>query len=304
MKIGIDLGGSHIAIGVVNNNGIIVEKIEKRIMSKEKENIKKVINEYVIDNVNILKEKYDITNIGIAIPGTIKEGIIVKSVNLGIENYPIVEELKNSIQLPIQIQNDAKCAGIAENRYGSLKSYQRSIFLTLGTGIGGAVLINHQLLNTGNLPGCEFGHMTIQKEGIPCKCGKKGCWEKYASMKTFKDNLRKELGLTETTRGQELLEIIRQNEEQKEEKDKDQRITKVIENYIENVSIGISNIINIFEPEAIGIGGSFVYFQDVLLEKIKKYIQESKLLFNPREKLIIEPAILSNDAGIIGSVVS
>ena len=175
MKIGIDLGGSHIAIGVVNNNGIIVEKIEKRIMSKEKENIKKVINEYVIDNVNILKEKYDITNIGIAIPGTIKEGIIVKSVNLGIENYPIVEELKNSIQLPIQIQNDAKCAGIAENRYGSLKSYQRSIFLTLGTGIGGAVLINHQLLNTGNLPGCEFGHMIIQKEGIPCKCGKKGC---------------------------------------------------------------------------------------------------------------------------------
>ena len=110
MKIGIDLGGSHIAIGVVNNNGIIVEKIEKRIMSKEKENIKKVINEYVIDNVNILKEKYDITNIGIAIPGTIKEGIIVKSVNLGIENYPIVEELKNSIQLPIQIQNDAKRA--------------------------------------------------------------------------------------------------------------------------------------------------------------------------------------------------
>ena len=304
MKIGIDLGGSHIAIGVVNNNGIIVEKIEKRIMRKEKENIKKVINEYVIDNVNILKEKYDITNIGIAIPGTIKEGIIVKSVNLGIENYPIVEELKNSIQLPIQIQNDAKCAGIAENRYGSLKSYQRSIFLTLGTGIGGAVLINHQLLNTGNLPGCEFGHMIIQKEGIPCKCGKKGCWEKYASMKTFKDNLRKELGLTETTRGQELLEIIRQNEEQKEEKDKDQRITKVIENYIENVSIGISNIINIFEPEAIGIGGSFVYFQDILLEKIKKYIQEKNLLFNKREKLVIEPAILGNDAGIIGSVIS
>ena len=304
MKIGIDLGGSHIAIGVVNNNGIIVEKIEKRIMSKEKENIKKVINEYVIDNVNILKEKYDITNIGIAIPGTIKEGIIVKSVNLGIENYPIVEELKNSIQLPIQIQNDAKCAGIAENRYGSLKSYQRSIFLTLGTGIGGAVIINHQLLNTGNLPGCEFGHMIIQKEGIPCKCGKKGCWEKYASMKTFKDNLRKELGLTETTRGQELLEIIRQNEEQKEEKDKDQRITKVIENYIENVSIGISNIINIFEPEAIGIGGSFVYFQEDLLEKIKKHIQEKNLLFNKREKLVIEPAILGNDAGIIGSVIS
>ena len=302
MKIGIDLGGSHIAIGVVNNKGMIVEKIEKRIMSKEKENIIKVIEEYIINNIKSLKEKYEITNIGIAIPGTIEKGTIVKSVNLGIENYPIVKQLENKIPFPIQIQNDAKCAAIAEDRYGSLKSYQRSIFLTLGTGIGGAVLIHHQLLDTGNLPGCEFGHMTIQKEGIPCKCGKNGCWEKYASMKAFKDNLRKELELTENTRGQELLEIIRQNENRKEEKD--QRITKVLEEYIENVSIGISNIINIFEPEAIGIGGSFVYFQDVLLEKIKKYINENELLFNPREKLIIEPAILSNDAGIIGSVVS
>ena len=300
MKIGIDLGGSHIAIGVVNNKGIIVEKVEKRIMSKEKENIKKVIEEYIINNIDNLKQKYEISNIGIAIPGTIEKGTIVKSVNLGIENYPIVKKLENSIQLPIQIQNDAKCAAIAEDKYGSLKSYQRSVFLTLGTGIGGAVLIHHQLLDTGNLPGCEFGHMTIQKEGIPCKCGKRGCWEKYASMKAFKDNLRKELGLTENTRGQELLEMIRQNESQKE--DKDQRITKVMDEYIENVSIGISNIINIFEPEAIGIGGSFVYFQDVLLEKIKKYIKEKELLFNPREKLIIEPAILSNVAGIIGSV--
>ena len=300
MKIGIDLGGSHIAIGVVNNKGMIVEKIEKRIMSKEKENIIKVIEEYIINNIKSLKEKYEITNIGIAIPGTIEKGNIVKSVILGIENYHIVKQLENKIPFPIQIQNDAKCAAIAEDRYGSLKSYQRSIFLTLGTGIGGAVLIHHQLLDTGNLPGCEFGHMTIQKEGIPCKCGKRGCWEKYASMKAFKDNLRKELGLTENTRGQELLEMIRQNESQKE--DKDQRITKVMDEYIENVSIGISNIINIFEPEAIGIGGSFVYFQDVLLEKIKKYIKEKELLFNPREKLIIEPAILSNDAGIIGSV--
>lgn len=306
MKIGIDLGGSHIAIGVVNNKGIIVEKVEKRIMSKEKENIKKVIEEYIISNIDNLKQKYEISNIGIAIPGTIEKGTIVKSVNLGIENYPIVKKLENSIRLPIQIRNDAKCAAIAEDKYGSLKSYQRIVFLTLGTGIGGAVLIHHQLLDTGNLPGCEFGHMTIQKEGIPCKCGKRGCWEKYASMKAFKDNLRKELELTENTRGQELLEIIRQNENQKEEKDKDknQRITKVMDDYIENVSIGISNIINIFEPEAIGIGGSFVYFQDVLLEKIRKYIKENNLLFNPREKLIIEPAILSNDAGIIGSVVS
>lgn len=301
MKIGIDLGGSHIAIGVVNNKGMIIEKTEKRILDKEKERILDVIEQYITVHVNTLAQKYKITNVGIAIPGTIEKGKIIKSVNLGIENYAIVEKLQKNLQIPIQIQNDAKCAAIAEDKYGILKSYQRSIFLTLGTGIGGAVFLHHELLDTGTLPGCEFGHVIIQKGGIRCKCGKSGCWEKYASMKAFKDNLRKELGLTESTRGQELLEIIRQNENRKEEKD--QRITKVLEEYIENVSIGISNLMNIFEPEAIGIGGSFVYFQDVLLEKIKKYIQEKELLFNPREKLIIEPAILGNDAGIIGSVV-
>ena len=301
MKIGIDLGGSHIAIGVVNNKGMIIEKTEKRILDKEKERILDVIEQYITVHVNTLAQKYKITNAGIAIPGTIEKGKIIKSVNLGIENYAIVEKLQKNLQIPIQIQNDAKCAAIAEDKYGILKSYQRSIFLTLGTGIGGAVFLHHELLDTGTLPGCEFGHVIIQKGGIRCKCGKSGCWEKYASMKAFKDNLRKELGLTESTRGQELLEIIRQNENRKEEKD--QRITKVLEEYIENVSIGISNLMNIFEPEAIGIGGSFVYFQDVLLEKIKKYIQEKELLFNPREKLIIEPAILGNDAGIIGSVV-
>lgn len=305
MKIGIDLGGSHIAIGVVDSKGRIAEKIEKRIMNKEKKNIEKTIEEYIEGNIKTLKEKYEITQIGIAVPGTVnrENGEIIKSVNLGIKNYPIVEHIRKRItsEIPITIRNDAKCAAIAEDKYGTLKSYQRSLFLTLGTGIGGAVIINHELLNTGNLPGCEFSHMTIQKDGIECKCGKKGCWEKYASMKTLKDNLRKELGLTETTRGQDLLEMIRKNENKPEEQ-KDKRIDKIIESYLEYLSIGIANLINIFEPEAIGIGGSFVYFEEVLLEKLKQKILSQNLLFNPRKDIIMETAILNNDAGIVGSV--
>ena len=113
--------------------------------------------------------------------------------------------------MPIKIRNDAKCAALAENKIGALKDYKRSIFLTLGTGIGGAVIINNELLDTGELPGCEFGHMVIQRDGIKCNCGKQGCFEKYASMKALKTNLRKNLGLDEKTRGQELLDIIRKN---------------------------------------------------------------------------------------------
>ena len=294
MKIGIDLGGSHIAIGVINNEGFIVEKVEKRLLAKEKKDIKTNIESYIIKNVKDLGEKYKISEIGIAVPGTICGTEIVKSMNLGVENYNIVENLKKEINLPIKIKNDAKCAAIAESKIGALKNYKRSMFLTLGTGIGGAVMANGNLLDTGELPGCEFGHMIIQKDGIRCSCGKNGCFEKYASMKAFKNNLRASLGLDETTRGQELLDMIRKNGE-------NEKIRKIVDEYIEYLSIGVSNLINIFEPEAVGIGGSFVYFADVLLEKLKNNIQDRKYLFNSRDELIIIPAALGNDAGIIGS---
>ena len=299
MKIGIDLGGSHIGIGIVENNGKIIEKVEKRLMSKEKRNIKNSIESYIIENVKKMQEKYEITEMGIAVPGTISKNIIVKSVNLGIKDYNLIENLQKEIKIPIKIRNDAKCAAIAESKYGVLKQYNRSIFLTLGTGIGGAVIINNQLLDTGDLPGCELGHIIIEKDGIPCNCGKKGCFEKYASMKAFKNNLREALELDERTRGEELLDKIRKNS--KENKDYD-IINNVVGEYIKDLAIGISNLINIFEPEAIGIGGSFVFFEDVFLDKLKQYIQKENLLFNPREKLIIETAVLNNDAGIIGSI--
>ncbi len=183
MKIGIDLGGSHIAIGVVDKNGIIVERTEKRLKNIDKKDIKKTIEKCIIEDVKEFQKKYNIESVGIAIPGTVNEKSIIKSVNLGIENYNIVDILEKEINLPIKIRNDAKCAALAENKYGCLKKYKRSIFLTLGTGIGGAVIINNKLLDTGELPGCEFGHMIIKKGGIKCNCGKNGCLEKYASMK-------------------------------------------------------------------------------------------------------------------------
>ena len=96
------------------------------------------------------------------------------AIELEPELYEKIENLKKEINLPIKIRNDAKCAAIAENKMGALKDYKRSIFLSLGTGIGGAVIINNELLDTGDLSGCEFGHMIIQKDGIRCNCGKKG----------------------------------------------------------------------------------------------------------------------------------
>lgn len=294
MKIGIDLGGSHIAIGVIDPTGRMVEKVEKRLLKQEKKNIQNIIENYIIQNVKQMKKKYMITQIGIAIPGSADQTSILKAVNLGIENYPLGTILETELKLPVILRNDAKCAAIAEYKLGALKGYPRILFLTLGTGIGGAVLIHGELLETGPLPGCEFGHMIIQKDGIVCNCGKKGCFEKYASMKSFKNNLRQVLRVDEKTRGEELLAILRTRGEEPE-------IKRVVEEFIEYLSIGISNLVAIFEPEIIGIGGSFVYFQDVLLEKLENTVKE-KYLWKGRESLRIIPAALENDAGIIGSV--
>ena len=253
----------------------------------------------MFQHIKDLSKRYKIEKIGIAAPGTIQDGKIINAYNLGIKGeYKIVSNLSKKIKLPIMIRNDAKCAAIAENKYGCLKQYKRSIFLTLGTGIGGAVIINNELLDTGNLPGCEFGHMIIEKDGLLCSCGKFGCWQQYASMKALKDNLRKLLGCDEKTDSKQLLNILRNT---KKEDKSFTIINNIIEEYIENLAIGISNLINIFEPEIIGIGGSFVYFKDILLNKLENKLLKDNLLFNSRNDMKIQTAILENDAGIIGS---
>ncbi len=292
IKIGIDIGGSHISIGVVNNKGKIEDKIQMRITKTEKRNIKKSITEFIINNVNELTKKYDIVEIGIALPGTSKDGVIITSGNLEIKNYPLIEKLQEKIKLPIYIKNDAKAAAIAEEKYGCLHGYDYSIFLTLGTGIGGAAFVQNKLLKGGKALGYEFGHMIIKPNGIPCTCGQEGCFERYASMKAFKTNLRNVLSLDETTRGEELLELIRKNNPQNSNY---QLIEDTIEEFIKYLSIGIQNLIQIFEPEIIGLGGSFVYFEDVLLPRLKKKIN--------RKDIIIKSATLGNDAGIIGATI-
>ena len=300
MKVGIDLGGSHIAIGVVDNKGKIIEKFEKRILNHEKKYIEQTIEDNIFEHVKELSKKYIIEEIGIAAPGTIQNGKIINAYNLGIEGeYEIVSRLSKKIKLPIKIRNDAKCAAIAEYKYGCLKQYKRSLFLTLGTGIGGAVIINDELLDTGSFPGCEFGHMIIEKGGLLCSCGKFGCWQQYGSMKSLKDKLRNALGCNEQTDSKQLLQILRNN--QKENKNFS-IIDNIIEEYIEDLCIGISNLINIFEPEGIGIGGSFVYFKDILLNRLENKLFSDSFLFNSRKDIKIETAILENDAGIIGAV--
>lgn len=299
MKIGIDLGGSHISIGVVDKDGKILDKRDKHLRGIAKRLIKPTIEETIISNIKEYQKNYRITEIGIAVPGSVKNDKILKSVNLGLKDYDLVGVIKKEIDLPIKIRNDAKCAALAESKYGALKKYNRVLFMTLGTGIGGAVIINGKLLDAGEYPGCEFGHMVIKENGLGCNCGRKGCFEKYGSMRAFKDNLRNELGLEDKTSGKGLMAILKNTT--KESKDY-AKIEKVRKQYIRDLSVGITNLVNIFEPEAIGIGGSFVYFSEALLDDIKELIIKENMLFNSRKEINIQTAVLGNEAGIIGAI--
>lgn len=300
MKIGIDIGGSHIASGIVLDKGNLIGKESRDINVTDIQDEKRVQN-LILDTINneikILLDRYDytigdISKIGIAVPGSPSETSMRRLVNLHIKNFNIVEKLNRIYKTKIKIKNDGKCAGIGEKEYGALKRFDDCVFLCMGTGVGSAVFMGGDLLEPKRNPGFEFGHMIIQKDGLQCNCGKKGCFETYASMKRFKSNAIKELNLPKDIQSEEMQNYIRKNINK-------QAVNKFVDNYIDNVCIGLSNIINIFEPEAICFGGSFSYYSDIFLPKIEERIIE--LTFNKDRKTKFVSAKLKNDAGIIGA---
>ena len=297
MKIGIDIGGSHIGIGLVDTNGELILKKEKDYETKEKnmgniiiKTIKQLINEVLYEKEITIE---NIESIGMAFPGTVTETVVVKAENLGIENLEIVKELQNEFKIPMKLENDAKVAAIAEKEFGSLKNYSDSVFLIVGTGVGGAAFIGDKLLKPKRYPGFEFGHMVIKENGIKCNCGRSGCFECYGSIKRLKEKIEREFNLG-TTDGKMIKQFMIENQENK-------KLNEILDEYIKDLCIGLSNIINIFEPEAVCIGGSFSHYKEILLERLEKELNKKTELYNKEDVPKILLASLKNDAGIIGS---
>ena len=295
MNIGIDLGGSHIGVGIIDGCNLLntVDKffteedrkdIENAIIRNIDELINNVLNQ---SNLNIT----DVQKIGVSSPGTVIDGKI-RSSNLGLNYFDLKSVLEEKYKLPVKVRNDGKCAALAEKKYGIMKDYDDCVFVNIGTGVGGAAFIGGKLLEPKRFSGFEFGHMVIKKDGLACNCGRRGCFEKYASMKVLRENIAKEVKNNNLT-GEEIRTIIQEN--------KNEKINKIVDEYIENLSLGLTNLINIFEPEIISIGGSFVYYEKELLGKLKDRIKQEQL-FNKENVPKIVLAKLKNDAGMVGSV--
>lgn len=289
MKIGIDIGGSHIAVGLVDENMNIISKKEYEWTQEEKNNLflniekysKKFIQEIIEEN------NVNIESIGIGYPyRDIINGIIYKN---GQEiNLP--EILFKEFNITTYLKNDVKCSAICEKTLGNLKKYDNCIFMTLGTGIGGAYFYKNELVTPNQFQGFELGHMVIQVNGKQCKCGRNGCFEEYASMRVFRKQIT-DLFDIEKVDSHKVFEIIESQEKREE-------VNQIIEDYTDYLAIGLINIINIFEPDAICIGGSFTYYAPIFMDKLKQKIKEN---FKEREIPEIITAKFENDAGIIGA---
>ncbi len=218
---------------------------------------------------------------------------MIKAYNLGIKNFDIVDRLKTSLNFEnIFIRNDAKCAGLCEKMYGSLKNYSNCVFICLGTGIGSAVFMENRMLSAKEYAGFELGHMVIERNGRECTCGRKGCFETYASMKVFKTNINERMKIDECN-GDSIYDVIVKNKND---------LQDIIDEYIRNLCIGFTNIINIFEPEAICIGGSFVHFKNILLEPLVRELRDDCKIFDGIIPEIVM-AQMGNDAGVIGATI-
>lgn len=301
MKIGIDLGGSHVAIGLVDDNYEIIEKRTYYMNARANEILENYILSSIVHGVNEILNStgYKLNNIeiiGIATPGNPKNGCIRNLVNLGIKEFNLSAKLKEALggKIEIKLENDGKCAALAEKFNGTLKEYDDCVFLCIGTGIGGAAFFNGKFLKPKRNSGFEFGHMIIKKNGEKCNCGNNGCFEVYCSKRKFKEQMQEILGIKEYVGASELTKTIEENMS-------DIKVSALLNEYIDNLAVGISNIINILEPEAISIGGSMSHYEQLIINRLREKIYSGKYLFNKEEPPKILIAQSGNDAGIIGA---
>lgn len=306
--VGIDLGGTNIVAGVVDEkyNIIATAKTKTNCPRPEKEIADDMAKMAVqaVENAKLTMD--DIEWIGIGTPGIANSqtGIIEYSNNLGFNNTPMVKYIKEKIDKPVFIENDANAAAYGEYVAGAAKGAKNAVCITIGTGIGGGIIIDGKIYSGSNFAGAEIGHTVIEVDGVPCSCGRKGCFEAYSSA----------TGLIRMTK-----EAIAENPDcimakMANEKGKvtartsfdamragDKAAKKVVDKYIKYLAAGITNAINIFQPDILCIGGGVCNEGDPLLLPVKELVKKEIYTRNSKNNAEIVIAKLGNDAGIIGA---
>ena len=306
--IGIDLGGTNIKAGVVDEQFNIVSK------ATCKTNLPRPAEEICADMAKVAVEAVekagltldDIQSVGIGTPGTANSatGVIEYSNNLGFLNFQVVELMKTFIPKPCYVENDANAAAYGEYVAGAAKGANDAVCITLGTGVGGGIIIDGKIYSGFNFAGAEIGHTVIDPNGPECTCGRKGCFEVFSSATGLVRMTKEAMGADKDSL------LWKASEEEGKVSARtafnamrmgDATAKSVVDKYIRYLACGITNVINVFQPDILCIGGGVCNEGDPLLLPLVEQVEKEVYTKNSEKNTKIVIAKLGNDAGIIGA---
>lgn len=301
---GIDIGGTTIKMGLFKVDGTLLEKWE--VETRKEESGKYILDDIAKEIKNKLKEKdihtNDVVGVGIGVPGPVSsDGSVLKCVNLGWGIFNVEETLSEMIDLPVKAGNDANVAALGEMWQGGGKGYKNVVMVTLGTGVGGGIIINGNIISGTNGAGGEIGHIkAVKNETETCGCGKTGCLEQYASATGIVKESKKLLSSDDTPSVLREVKEITAKAIFDAAKDGDKLANILVEDLGEKLGSALATVSCICDPEVFVIGGGVSKAGIILVNSIRKYFVEKA--FHACENTKFELAKLGNDAGIYGGV--
>ncbi len=309
-RIGIDLGGTNIKVGIVNEKN---EIIAQHSMPTLAQRTWKLIAADIVKTVEIAAKNAgvrieDCAGIGLGTPGTVDTatGLIVYSNNFyDFIDIPMEKELSDKLKRPVRMSNDANCAAMGEFVAGAAKEYDSVVLITLGTGVGTGFVVNGQIFEGGGPGGAEGGHMVIVRDGEKCTCGRKGCFEMYASATAL---VRDALKAIETDKSSYMAQLYSENNDKmngiipfKAARANDETALLVVDNYIRLLAEGIVNLVNIIRPQVILISGGISNEKEYLTDKLNFYVKNNSYAGEKVTIPEVKTATLGNNAGIVGA---
>ncbi len=305
--IGIDLGGTFIKGGLVDDTGRII--LQEKVPT-EKEKGGKVVSANIASLCKTLMQKTnvsasEIVGIGMGSPGIIDsaKGEVIFSGNLCWEHFAVKDEVEAQTGLPVKIANDANVAALGETKFGCGKDYTNTIMVTLGTGVGGGIIIDGKLFEGYRSAGAELGHSVIVAGGEQCTCGRKGCFEAYASATALIRDTKRAMLADKNSKMWEIGDIEKVDGKTAfQYKDVDATAKAVVDNYIEKLGVGLTNLANEFRPQVLILGGGICGEGDNLIKPLQAFLDREIFAGDKGPQVKILTATLGNSAGLLGAV--
>lgn len=316
VRLGVDLGGTNIAVGIVDENYNLVHK--DSVPTEAQRAPEAIVDDIAMLCRRVLADKglslSDVGGIGIAAPGTInsRDGYVEYANNLPFKHFPIVSLLKERIgaDVPVFVENDANAAAWGEAVAGAAKGTTNSVMITLGTGVGGGIIIDNKVYSGFNGAGGELGHIVIVKDGVPCSCGRKGCWEAYSSATALIRMTKEKLDECAAQGRMTLMNALVAKKGRITGRTAfdgmragDEAAREVVDTYLSYLACGLTNMINVFQPEILSIGGGVSGEGQALIDALLPLVSSERYGGNTVKPTELRIAQLGNDAGIIGAAV-